>query len=57
MQKRVLGIGTKEQHSNLDVLISFGALGALVITAQVNMHLKKKEKKKSDVILNPPNAE
>lgn len=53
MQKRVLGIGSKEQHSNLDVLISFGALGALVITAQVNMHLKKK----SDVILNPPNAE
>lgn len=56
MQKRVLGIGSKEQHSNLDILISFGALGALVITAQVNMHLKKK-KKKSDVILNPPNAE
>lgn len=46
MQKRVLGIGSKEQHSNLDVLISFGALGALVITAQVNMHLKKKKKKK-----------
>lgn len=54
MQKRVLGIGSKEQHSNLDILISFGALGALVITAQVNMHFNKK---KSDVILNPPNAE